>query len=161
VHLCVWTKFDLEDDPKTGELMPQMRRQIDEYVNRTFKSRVPVENVSEIQFILVLLNLLYTYGVDIDIPILKVIWFKNWSSLKSIHSMEHFHVMLHDPDPEFIREVTNGDSAVSSQLPNWKEGIESWKALVFLPVTRNVDLVMVMAKYGVAIPSALKKGAIF
>jgi hypothetical protein len=39
-----------------------------------------------------------------------VIWFKNWASLKSIHAVEHFHVMLFDPDPEFIKEVTNGDS---------------------------------------------------
>jgi hypothetical protein len=38
-----------------------------------------------------------------------VIWFKNWASLKSIHAVEHFHVMLFDPDPEFVREVTNGD----------------------------------------------------
>lgn len=32
--------------------MPQMRRQIDEYVDRTFKSRVPEENVSEIPLIM-------------------------------------------------------------------------------------------------------------
>ena len=38
-----------------------------------------------------------------------MIWFKNWASLKSIHAVEHFHVMLFDPDPEFIKEVTNGD----------------------------------------------------
>jgi len=41
-----------------------------------------------------------------------VIWFKNWASLKSIHSVEHFHVMLYDPDPEFVREVTKGDRAL-------------------------------------------------
>ncbi|UQC80653.1 uncharacterized protein CLUP02_06137 [Colletotrichum lupini] len=38
-----------------------------------------------------------------------VIWFKNWRSLKSVHAVEHFHVMLFDPDPAFIREITNGD----------------------------------------------------
>lgn len=36
-------------------------------------------------------------------------WFKNWAALKSIHAVEHFHVMLFDPDPDFIRAVTNGD----------------------------------------------------
>lgn len=36
-------------------------------------------------------------------------WFKNWSSLKSIHAVEHFHVMLFDPDPDFIDEITHGD----------------------------------------------------
>jgi hypothetical protein len=39
----------------------------------------------------------------------QVIWFKNWASLKSVKSVEHFHVMLFDPDPEFVKEITNGD----------------------------------------------------
>lgn len=39
----------------------------------------------------------------------QVIWFKNWSSLRSIHSVEHFHVMLFEPDEEFVREITGGD----------------------------------------------------
>lgn len=38
----------------------------------------------------------------------NVIWFKNWSSLKSIHAVEHFHVMLFNPDMDFVREVTHG-----------------------------------------------------
>jgi hypothetical protein len=40
---------------------------------------------------------------------LQVIWFKNWASLKSVKAVEHFHVMLFDPDPEFVKEITNGD----------------------------------------------------
>ncbi len=39
----------------------------------------------------------------------QVIWFKNWASLKSVKSVEHFHVMLFDPDPAFVSEITNGD----------------------------------------------------
>ena len=38
-----------------------------------------------------------------------VVWFKNWMWLKSVKTVEHFHVMLYDPDPEFVRDVTNGD----------------------------------------------------
>lgn len=45
---------------------------------------------------------------DYSVP-WQVLWFKNWAALKSIHAVEHFHVMMYDPDPEFIREVTNGD----------------------------------------------------
>lgn len=33
----------------------------------------------------------------------------NWKSLKSIHAVEHFHVMLYDPDMDFIEEITDGD----------------------------------------------------
>ncbi|KAF6237504.1 hypothetical protein HO173_004394 [Letharia columbiana] len=91
VHLCVWTKFPLDVDEKdpNGDLTPEMRGKIDGYVERTFGSRVPAENI---------------------------IWFKNWAKLKSIHSMEHFHVMMKDPDMEFIKEITKGDSPASSQL---------------------------------------------
>lgn len=45
VHLVVWTKFDLPDDPQTKELTPAMRQEIDDYVDRTFCQAVPKENV--------------------------------------------------------------------------------------------------------------------
>ena len=47
---------------------------------------------------------------------LQVIWFKNWRSLKSINSVEHFHVMLYDPDPEFVNKITNGDVPLSQKV---------------------------------------------
>ncbi|KAL8843815.1 MAG: hypothetical protein Q9176_001777 [Flavoplaca citrina] len=89
VHLVVWTKFDLPDDPDTKVLTKEMRGEIDEYVDKTFCQAVPKENV---------------------------IWFKNWKALKSIHSVEHFHVMLFDPDPAFIEQATNGDIPLSRSL---------------------------------------------
>lgn len=45
VHLVVWTKFDLNDDGQTDELSPQMRDRIDNYVSRTFRQKVPAEDV--------------------------------------------------------------------------------------------------------------------
>ncbi len=30
--------------------------------------------------------------------------------------MEHFHVMLYDPDPAFVEEVTNGDVPLSKRV---------------------------------------------
>jgi hypothetical protein len=36
-------------------------------------------------------------------------WFKNWRALQSVNAVRHFHVMLFDPDPDFIRAVTKGD----------------------------------------------------
>ncbi|KAI0913658.1 hypothetical protein F4823DRAFT_622059 [Ustulina deusta] len=82
VHLVVWTKFDLEDDPATDDLTAKARAEIDAFVLKTFGSRVPSDHY---------------------------IWFKNWRSLKSVQAVEHFHVMLYDPDPAFIDEVTKGD----------------------------------------------------
>ncbi|KAI1737320.1 hypothetical protein F4680DRAFT_218715 [Xylaria scruposa] len=82
VHLVVWTKFDLEEDPATGDLTEEARAEINAYVLKTFGSRVPSDHY---------------------------IWFKNWRSLKSVQAVEHFHIMLFDPNPAFIDEVTNGD----------------------------------------------------
>jgi hypothetical protein len=45
-----------------------------------------------------------------------VIWFKNWRSLKSVNAVEHFHVMLYDPDPRFVEEVTGGDCSVAKKF---------------------------------------------
>ena len=88
IHLCVWTKFPLPDNPNTGykTVTPEYHKLIDTYVEKTFRKRVPPEHV---------------------------IWFKNWGSLKSIHAMEHFHVMLYKPDRDFIKEITNDDVPTS------------------------------------------------
>ncbi|KAI9053408.1 hypothetical protein LZ554_002366 [Drepanopeziza brunnea f. sp. 'monogermtubi'] len=89
VHLVVWTKFELEDDPETDDLTDEARCALEAFVQRTFVDVLGKENV---------------------------IWFKNWRALKSIHSVEHFHVMLYDPDPEFVRRITNGDVPLSRKV---------------------------------------------
>ena len=87
VHLVIWTKFELQSVPITsenplGDLTTEAREQIQDFVDKVFVKQCGRENV---------------------------IWFKNWSALKSIHAIEHFHVMLLDPDPVFVRKVTEGD----------------------------------------------------
>ncbi|KAK4116407.1 hypothetical protein N656DRAFT_774664 [Canariomyces notabilis] len=44
VHLVVWTKFALEEDPETGDLTDKARAEIDAYVRKTF-SKMPQEHV--------------------------------------------------------------------------------------------------------------------
>ena len=46
VHLVIWTKFVLEDDPETDDLTVEARKEIEEYVEETFWKRVGKENVS-------------------------------------------------------------------------------------------------------------------
>jgi hypothetical protein len=46
VHLVVWTKFDLEDDPETDDLTDRARKEINDYVKETFCKRVKDEHVS-------------------------------------------------------------------------------------------------------------------
>lgn len=45
IHLVVWTKFELEDDPAIDDLTPRARQEIDKYVNKTFCTRVSPERV--------------------------------------------------------------------------------------------------------------------
>lgn len=90
MHLVVWTKFELEDDPETGLATPESRREMDAYVQKTFGDRLERGNFA---------------------------WFKNWRSLKSVHAVEHFHVMLYDPDPAFVKEITNNDVPMRAKCP--------------------------------------------
>ncbi|PVH98817.1 hypothetical protein DM02DRAFT_595362 [Periconia macrospinosa] len=66
-HYVVWTKFELPDDPVTGLCTEESYREIDEFVRKTFGGRGGMEEVR---------------------------WFKNWKALKSVHAVEHFHVMV-------------------------------------------------------------------
>ena len=45
VHLVIWTKFDLEDDPASDDLTPKARKEVDDYVNKVFGSKMPLEHV--------------------------------------------------------------------------------------------------------------------
>lgn len=85
----MWTKFHLEDDPATDDLTPETRKEINDYVDATFCKKVKPDHV---------------------------IWFKNWASLKSIHAVEHFHVMLYDPDMDFVRDITGGDTPLAAKV---------------------------------------------
>ena len=89
VHLVVWVKFQLEEDPITGDLTNSARKQLDSYVDQTFRTHVGAGNC---------------------------IWFKNWASLKSIHAVEHFHVMLFNTDTKFVEDVTDGDLALLDKI---------------------------------------------
>lgn len=104
----VWTKFELPDDPSTKELASDMRAQIDDYVDKTFCQAVPEENVSTPAGPM--------QNSSRHLTSSQVIWFKNWKALKSIHSVEHFHVMLFDPDPNLIDQVTHGDIPLSRKI---------------------------------------------
>jgi hypothetical protein len=46
VHLVVWTKFELVDDPETGDLTVEARKEIDGWVDETFGNVCGDENVS-------------------------------------------------------------------------------------------------------------------
>lgn len=87
-HLVVWTKFILVDDATTGQLTREWHDMIDRYVVQTFCVQG---------------------GLSRD----RVIWFKNWKSLKSVHALEHFHVMVYKASSAFLQQITDNDRPVS------------------------------------------------
>jgi hypothetical protein len=46
VHLVIWTKFELEDDPLTDDLTEKARREIDGFVGETFGRKLGKDNVN-------------------------------------------------------------------------------------------------------------------
>lgn len=85
-HIIVWLKNRLESEPTRGDMTPKSRRQIEEFIQKTFIDRVR----------------------DLPGKPEKVIWFKNWTALQSVPGMEHVHILVRDVPDEVIREWTNG-----------------------------------------------------
>lgn len=102
VHLIVWTKFHLPADLSSdiGDMSPETRSLVDEFVTRTFASQCGRENV---------------------------IWFKNWAALKSVHAVEHIHVMLFDPAPDFVRRITEDDLPLSKKAKLEQHEVEAFR----------------------------------
>ena len=96
VHLVVWTKFATPSDPVTDDLLPSARAELEAFVKKTFGNVCGEGNV---------------------------IWFRNWGALKSVHAVEHFHVMLFDPPEEFVREVTGGDVSLAEKVERGLVGL--------------------------------------
>lgn len=88
-HLVVWTKFLLDDDPETGFLTDIHHKLIEEFVQKTFCGEA---------------------GIDPS----NIIWFKNWKSLKSVHALEHFHIMIYQAPADFLKRITNDDKPMSA-----------------------------------------------
>ncbi|ROT40127.1 hypothetical protein SODALDRAFT_358647 [Sodiomyces alkalinus F11] len=88
-HLVVWTKFVLEDDPLTGDLKESTRAEVGRFVGETFRKQLPKDTV---------------------------ISFRNCSSLKSVHAVEHFHVMLFDPPSDPSAISSEGDTRMPATL---------------------------------------------
>jgi len=53
VHLVVWTKFELEDDPETDDLTDKARKEIDDFVEEKFGRVVGRENVRNLFLLLI------------------------------------------------------------------------------------------------------------
>lgn len=108
VHLVIWTKFELEEDAVTGRITQKISKEIDDYVQKTFASRVKPDSVRTLPLFVALFHP--------SVDTVQVIWFSNWRALKSVHAVEHFHVMLYQPNPAFLKNITNGDVPMCDKM---------------------------------------------
>ena len=80
VHLVVWLRTPIPAREDNGDLTDESRRLIEEFVGRTFVARLGARS--------------------------QVLWFKNWSALQTIRTLEHFHVLLRNVPEGLLLEWT-------------------------------------------------------
>lgn len=81
LHLCVWSKLTIPNDVNSpvGDISPLTKHIIERYLQNTFIDK----------------------GVSPD----DILWFRNWSSLQSVRSVSHIHVLLHDVDDSLLQKL--------------------------------------------------------
>ncbi|OTB06881.1 hypothetical protein M426DRAFT_100017 [Hypoxylon sp. CI-4A] len=81
-HIVVWSRTTIETDSETGDMTPESRRTITNFVKRFF------------------IDKLGPGGDD------RVLWFKNWVALQSVRALEHIHIIVRDVENDILEEWT-------------------------------------------------------
>ncbi|KAK3715136.1 hypothetical protein LTR37_007346 [Vermiconidia calcicola] len=81
IHILVWSKTPIAVDDAQGDVTPESRRLIEEFVERYF--------VREL-----------IGGRE------QVMWFKNWVSLQSVRGVDHVHVLARDVPDHVLKQWT-------------------------------------------------------
>lgn len=90
-HLVVWLKTPVPVQGDHGDMTPESRSLIEGFIQRTFIDRLAQD------------------GARFRHPHSHVQWFKNWTALQSVRSLEHIHVLLKDVPENILREWTGED----------------------------------------------------
>lgn len=80
VHVVVWSKAKIPNQPPKGDLTPESRKQINDYVVATFQNHL-------------------------SMPAENILWFKNWAALQSVRAIDHFHVLLRNPPADKLQAL--------------------------------------------------------
>lgn len=79
-HIVVWSRTLIPTDPNTGDVTPESRQLICDFVKKYFVDKLGPGGEA------------------------RVMWFKNWVSLQSVRSLEHIHVLVKDVDPVLLEQ---------------------------------------------------------
>ncbi|KAK3302531.1 uncharacterized protein B0T15DRAFT_514557 [Chaetomium strumarium] len=81
-HIVVWSRTPIPTDNTVGDMTPESRKVVAEFIKRYFIDRLG-------------------HGAE-D----KVMWFKNWVALQSVRTVDHIHVLVRDVEPAVLQEWT-------------------------------------------------------
>lgn len=81
-HLLVWSKTPIPVDDEKGDVTPESRRLIEEFIEEFFVRPLGEGGKDQVQ------------------------WFKNWVSLQSVRGVDHVHVLVRDVAPEQLAQWT-------------------------------------------------------
>ncbi|RDW27294.1 hypothetical protein B0I72DRAFT_36483 [Yarrowia lipolytica] len=81
VHVVVWSRAKIPKEGDNGDITTESRDKLERFVHDTFVRGL---------------------GMTGD----SVLWFKNWAALQSIPLVEHFHVLLRNPDMDKLSKLT-------------------------------------------------------
>ncbi|POR39361.1 Uncharacterized protein TPAR_00433 [Tolypocladium paradoxum] len=81
-HIVVWSRTLIPTDSETGDMTPESRALVRDFVKRYFVG---------------------TLGPGGET---QVLWFKNWVALQSVRSLEHIHVLVRDVDDDTLERWT-------------------------------------------------------
>ena len=76
-------KNRIRTDRETGDLTPESRLAVDNFVQTTFVDRIGASNASD-----------------------YVLWFKNWSGLQSVPGIDHVHVLVRNVPDSVLTDWT-------------------------------------------------------
>ncbi|KXT15406.1 hypothetical protein AC579_2189 [Pseudocercospora musae] len=79
-HILVWSKTPIKTDDTRGDVTPESRHLIEQFVADYF-----IKELGE-------------HGKD------NVLWFKNWVSLQSVRGVDHVHVLVKDAPAELLEK---------------------------------------------------------
>lgn len=102
-HIVVWSKTPIATKPENGDVTDESRALIEAFVDRSFVRRLLREPAFA------------ALGKE-KIREQNILWFKNWTALQSVRSLEHFHVLVRGIPDEIITEWTH-DKAVVQDGP--------------------------------------------
>lgn len=94
-HMVVWLRTPVAVKQENGDVTDESRALIEGFVQRTFVARLARE------------------GGRYSNPQEHVLWFKNWTALQSVRSLEHIHVLVRGVSEDILQEWT-GEEALKN-----------------------------------------------